>query len=151
MKLKYEVMEKLYDGNIRIENIFYMQLVTACDSLPDSFWEVFNDDRKDALSAIGLSHKDTSEYRDLKYGSELLDFLHDNKITGVLIQFATPVPRNFSFDTDGEFSHCSSGWGLTSWHFAYGETIDEVLAQAIKVQDQYFNECQERARGETKQ
>lgn len=150
MKLKYEVMENLYDGSIRIENIFYMQLVTACDSLPDSFWEVFDDDRENVLSAIGLVSKDISEYGNLETKDELLEFLYDHKASGVLILFVTPVPRNFSFDTDGEFSHCSSGWGLTSWHFAYGESIDEALAQAIKVQDQYFNECQERAREEAK-
>lgn len=148
MKIKHDVMESLFDGNIRIENVFIMQLISACDSMPDSFWDVFDDNHEEVLKAIGLSNANISDYDDLSTKSELLDFLHDKKMSGVLIQFATPVPRDFSFDDDGEFSSCSCSWGMTSWNFAYGKSIDEAINHAISIQGEYWNECLERAKAE---
>lgn len=144
MKLSNEVLEQLFDGNIRIEEVFHMQLVTCCDSLPDSFWGVFEDDHEGVLRAIGLDGVDTSEYGHLASRSELLDFLHNKGKTGVLIQFLTPCPQNLCFDSDGEFSSCSSSWGLATYRFAYGETFEEAVSDAIRVQDEYFEECVKR-------
>lgn len=141
MKIKHDVLESLFDGNIRVENVFIMQLISSCDSMPDSFWGVFDDNHEEVLKAIGLGNANTSDYDDLSTKSELLDFLHDKKVYGVLIQFATPIPRNFSFDDDGEFSSCSCSWGMTSWHFAHGKSIDAAIDNAISIQGKYWDEC----------
>lgn len=146
MNIKPRIMNELFDGNIRIENLFHMELVTACDSMPESFWEVFNDDHEEVLKAIGLRNKDISGYADLESKSELMDFLLDNKVTGFLIHFSTPVPRDFEFRDDGEFVCCSSGWGISTWSFAFGSTLEDALEQAIKVQQEYFDACVVKAR-----
>ncbi|MCE5165595.1 hypothetical protein [Plesiomonas sp. PI-19] len=57
------------------------------------------------------SNENISNYESLSTKSDLLDFIYDKNIAGVLIQFATPVPSNFSFYDDGEFSSCAPSWG----------------------------------------
>lgn len=37
MEINSDVIESLFNGNIRIENVFIMQLISACDSMLDSF------------------------------------------------------------------------------------------------------------------
>lgn len=148
MKLNKELMENLYEGSIRIENVFHMELVTACDSMPESFWEVFNSDHEDVLEVLGLRNKDISEYGDLESKSELLEFFHDCRLTGFLIHFSTPVPRNFLFGDDGEFRGCSSGWGISTWRFAFGLTLVDALNEAVKMQKKYFDLCIVEARKE---
>lgn len=148
MEINSDVIESLFNGNVRIENVFIMQLISACNSMPDSFWRVFNDKREEILKALGVSDTNISDYENLSTKSDLLDFLYDKNIAGVLIQFATPVPSNFSFYDDGEFSSCESSWGMTSWHFSYGESVDEAVNRAISAQDKYWSECLERAKSE---
>ncbi|MDA1379124.1 hypothetical protein PCI56_03670 [Plesiomonas shigelloides subsp. oncorhynchi] len=148
MEINSDAIKSLFNGNVRIENVFIMQLISACDSMPDSFWSVFNDNHEEILKALGLSDTNISDYDDLSTKSDLLDFLYEKNIAGVLIQFATPVPSDFSFYDDGEFSSCASSWGMTSWHFSYGETVNEAINRAISDQDKYWNECLEKAKAE---
>jgi hypothetical protein len=146
MKINSELLNELFDSNIRIENVFYMQLVTACDSMPDSFWEVLDDDPSEILDTLGLGGKDTSEYSDLNSKSETLEFLHDNRVSGVLLQFSTPVPKNFRLGEGGEFKSCSISWGMTTWNFVHADTIEEALTKAVEMKEQYFEKCLNEAR-----
>lgn len=139
MIIKKDTLEDLFDNNILIENIFYMQLVTACDSMPESFFDVFQNEPCDLLRAIGIA--DPSVGDDLTSESELLEFLHDKRVKGVLIHFSTPQPRNFSFNSSGEFSSCSISWGVCMNDFAYGQTLEEALESAVSLQDKYFSDC----------
>ncbi|MCY9861394.1 hypothetical protein OTK49_02535 [Vibrio coralliirubri] len=140
MNFNKTLISELFDNNIRIENVFYMQLLTACDSLPETFWEVFDQNSMDILSALGLKDKDTSEYSDLRAKSELSEFLHDNSVSGVLLNVATPVARNVTFDEDGEFSNCSSGWNWFTTDFVHADTIENALIKAQEWQKKTFDD-----------
>ncbi|KYN88870.1 hypothetical protein ATY37_14780 [Vibrio cidicii] len=146
MKFSPEVIEELFQRSIRIDNIFYMQLVTACDQLPESFWEVF-EDHGDILDLIGLADKNVADYSMLRTKSDLHEFLHDHnhRIHGVLIRFSHPVPRDFKFTGDGDFLSCSSGWGISTEHLAYGETLEDALVNAISIHEKHFEECMREA------
>ncbi|WP_367971630.1 hypothetical protein RJD38_14910 [Vibrio scophthalmi] len=148
MKINREILEQLFDCSIRIDHVFHMQLITACDSLPDSFWEVFEDNCADVFNALGLTEKLSQEY-DLESKSELLDFLHDQRVGGVLLQFSMPVPRNFHFNGEGEFRSCSSGWSISHWSMAHAETLEETLRKAIAYQESYFEQCIDKAKQES--
>ncbi len=139
MKFSPEIMEELFQNSIRIDNVFYMQLVTACDQLPEAFWEVF-EDHGDILDLIGLANKNVADYSMLRSKSDLLEFLHDHRKYGVLIHFSHPVPRDFKFK-GGDFFSCSSGWGISIDHLAYGETLEDALKQAICIYEKYFERC----------
>ncbi|ENM6044690.1 hypothetical protein AB8H57_002743 [Vibrio parahaemolyticus] len=147
MNISKKTMEALFDGNIRIENLFNMQLITACDSMPDSFWDVFDFNSQEVMETLGIS---CVGIPDLEDKSTLLEFLHDRRLSGFLIHFSMPVPRNFRFDENGQFSSCSSGWGWSICRFAFGSELNDALDQAIKIQEQYFEDCLSEARTELK-
>ncbi|EOW9224979.1 hypothetical protein ACN26P_003511 [Vibrio cholerae] len=144
MKFSYEIMEELFQRSIRIDNVFYMQLVTACDQLPEAFWEVF-EDHGDILDLIGLANKNVADYSMLRSKSDLLEFLHSHRKYGVLIHFSYPLPRDFKFTGDGDFLSCSSGWGISIEHLAYGETLEDALTKAISIHEEHFEECMREA------
>ncbi|MDA1379247.1 hypothetical protein PCI56_05985 [Plesiomonas shigelloides subsp. oncorhynchi] len=77
MEINSDAIKSLFNGNVRIENVFIMQLISACDSMPDSFWSVFNDNHEEILKALGLSDTNISDYDDLSTKSDLLDFLYE--------------------------------------------------------------------------
>ncbi|EJZ9093479.1 hypothetical protein OIX85_003890 [Vibrio parahaemolyticus] len=136
MKIKKALMDLLFEKNIRIENVFYMQLVRACDYLPESFWEVYDENSEEVMRAIGHD----SYASELFSQSELLEFLHAKNCSGVLVQFATPTPRNFQFTEGGDFISCSHSWGMATWSFAHGQTLDEALIKAITIRNDDFLE-----------
>ncbi|ANS86950.1 hypothetical protein VSVS12_03241 [Vibrio scophthalmi] len=141
MKINSEVMEQLFDASIRIEHVFHMQLVTACDSLPNAFWEEFDDNHTEILEALGFGSKESVGNYLLKSKGNLLDFLHDHKKHGVLIQFSTPIRDRFRFNDQGEFLSCSCSWSAYMSHFSYGQTLDEALRKAIAYQEEHFEQC----------
>lgn len=145
-KISY-LAKSLFDENIRIENVFILPFIYACDSMPDSFWDVFDENPTEFLESIGLNNANMSDYDDLLNKTDLLNFMHDRKISGFSIQFSTTVPTNFSFD-DGKFYSCDFSWGLTYENFAYGQSIDKAINHAIKIKRDYFNECIEKAKYE---
>lgn len=79
MEINSDVIKSLFNENIRIENVFIMQLISACDSMPDSFWNLFNDNHEDILKALGLTDANISDYDNLSTKGELIYFLYDKK------------------------------------------------------------------------
>lgn len=138
-----ETLSDLFDSDICIENVFYMQLVTACDTLPKSFLDVFEFDGDNVLKALGLNRSLMDQSDD-----ELLEFLHDKAPKGILIRFATPVPHDFSFNSAGDWCAHEGSWDC-SWSrrthlYAYGDSLEVALDNVFKVYHAYVNECAER-------
>lgn len=138
MKFEQSLLSDIFDANVRIENIFYMQLLTSCSSMPVPFWEIFDENPMVILSALGLKDKDLSDYSDLRNKDDLLEFLFDNSVSGVLLNVATPVMRDLSFNEDGEYTGCSIGWNWYSTDFVHADTIENALIKAKVWQKELF-------------
>ncbi len=139
MKIPPAIINDLFNNNIRVENTFVMEVVTACDSLPQTFWEAFESEPEEILNRLGLKQRFNPDGLEIKDKCDLLDFLHEQRARGVLVHFSTPVPIDIEFNAKGDFSTCSIGWNRTVQDFAYGHTIEEALANAVKQQDTYFD------------
>ncbi|PSV00435.1 hypothetical protein [Photobacterium kishitanii] len=141
-----EVMSALFDRNVKIEHVFFMKLITACDSCPESFWNVFDSNYETIPKMLGFGDADLSKYNSLEKPDDVLEFLHDMRATGVLIHFEVPIPVNIILDDKGEFSSCSSSWNFVSSHLAYGKTVEDAIGCALATQEKYFNDCIDEAR-----
>ncbi|HIF9333055.1 TPA: hypothetical protein ACX6RM_001301 [Photobacterium damselae] len=138
-----ETLSSLLNSSICIENVFYMQLVTACDKLPDSFLTMFKNDTESVLEALGLSGSLVTPYDD-----DLLQSFYDKAPKGVLIQFKTPVHRDFLFDDNGCWRSCDSSWNYRISLYAYGDSLAEALDNVIKAQNAFVAECVDREKKE---
>lgn len=143
--IKKETLSSLLNSSICIENVFYMQLVTTCSKLSESFLDVFEDDTDNVLKALGFSGS-------LVHENEVLVYLYDKAPKGVLIHFETPVHCDFLFDSNGDWQSHNSSWDC-SWSrrthlYAYGDSLEEALDNVFKVYHAYVNECAEREKKE---
>ena len=139
MNIDNEIIGTLNEELIRIENVFHMPLVTACDTAPDGLWDFFEDDREKVMSEMGF--QDIAIYEDIDDACELVEVLEEHKKGGVLVQFSTPVLREFELDNKGKISSCSFSWSYTHLNFAYGENLEESLRRAIYLQEKFIKRC----------
>lgn len=144
MEINAEIRSELFDSNICIENVFFMNLLTSSDILPDSFSRIFDLYYEDILSVLSLNENDLKKQEyNLKNKQDLLELLHSKKFNGVLLQFKMPVLREFNFTKNGDFSNCNCSWSCSTWRFVYEKTLYDAIKKTIKIQDDYFNECLE--------
>jgi len=140
MKINKEILSDLFDSGIRIDDVFHMELVTSCSQLQGSFWNALEDDQDEVLEALKLADKDISEYSDLRSESEAADFIHDNRVSGVLIKYSGTLPRDFSFNEHGEVQSYNASWNMSISSYVFADTLEEALRAAIKDREETVEE-----------
>ncbi|ELP6119440.1 hypothetical protein QTV43_000585 [Vibrio vulnificus] len=140
MKINKEILSELFDNSIKVDDVFHMVLVTSCGQLQDSFWEALESDQDEVLEALKLDKKDISEYSDLRHKDEAADFLHDNDVSGVLIKYSAPAPRDFSFNEHGEHQGFNASWSISISSYIFADTLEEALKAAIKHREELVEE-----------
>lgn len=145
MNFSQELLEQIFEHDIRVDNIFYPQLICVCDSysLPDSFDRMFDDLSDQLFDELCIEEED-----EIESIHDLQDWMMDNHLEGVILQFSVPAPHDFVLDENGEFLHCACSFGYTTMRITYEQTLEEALNEAIKWQDKFFYECLKKAKVE---
>ncbi len=131
--------------NIRINNVFFIKLLNTSGSVSDSFDDFYRSEHDEILNAMKIDRKANSDYK-LSKTSEFIEYVFDNDIDGVLLSFSTQIPNNFRFNDDGTFLSCSISWGNYNCCATHAQTLEDALNQAIKIQDELFNEYMAKAK-----
>ena len=77
---------------------------------------------------------------------EIEETLTQNGKLGWLVEFATPVPRDFY--ESGDSRGYSFSWGHYRLTWFYGETFEACCQQAITWQAEFIKACREKAEQE---
>lgn len=125
--------------NILINNVFFIELLNTCGNVSGSFDDFYRSEFEEVIKVMGIDSKARSEYN-LSCSSEFSEYVTENKIGGILLSFSTPKPYDFRLNENGEFLSCSLNWGNKYLHTVYAQTLEDALHQAIKIQEDVFNE-----------
>ena len=135
MTIKRETKNAMFDSTIRAEMIIHIGCQMIDDALPSYVRDVFNDCGDEVWEALGLSAPDEGESAN---ELELSDYLCDNRKQGYLVQFATPVPKNFN---EGQ-TMWSVSWGHFALGWVYGNSMQECCEKALEWRKTFIRECE---------
>ncbi|MDY0164638.1 hypothetical protein [Desulfobotulus sp.] len=126
--------------SLRAETIIHIGSMLAGE-WPESAKDAFSYDWDDVFLDLGLKNEaevglEWNEYE------EISQFLWDNGKSGFLVQFATPIPENFTAR-----GH-SGSWGYYTTKWIYAETYEDACAAAMKWQDEYIEKKRKQQHGE---
>lgn len=146
MNLSSANKNRIFENNIRVENIFCMPLMTACDSVPETFWKCVDDNFESVMDALGLTEalQETSLYGEVEKKEDLENLLHDHSRNGVLIEVQSPNLMNVDFDDNGNFKSASISWGFVGTYFAYGTDLNDAIEKAIALVEQSHNSAKKK-------
>lgn len=142
MNLISEISPKLFNNNICIENIFILPLVGSCDKLSESFRDAFDSHYKEFFKAYELNTDEIlKNYNQLKKDDDILELFSDYNFEGVMIEYTTPLPRNFVFtDKKDHYSSYSCGWGVSRVCVVIQPTFEEAINKVIQEQQNLVKE-----------
>ena len=129
-----QIADEFQGRSLRAEAIIHIGSMLA-DEWPDIAKDAFSDDWNEIWEALCLEDEVDDELEDeLEDGDygEISQFLCDNVIFGFLVQFATPIPEDFT-----AYGH-SGSWGYYTMKWIYAETYEAACAAAMKWQDEYI-------------
>jgi len=133
--MNLELISEMYDASVRAETIIHLGTMAwdeegASEILTDEF----ESDPEPLLEATGLD-------RDAIY--ELFEFseaLRDERKSGWLVKFSTPVPA--SFDARGNYSF---SWGYYTSKWMYGDDYEQLCREALQWQSDFVQRRRQKA------
>lgn len=131
--------------NIRINDVFFIKLLNTSGDVSSSFDDFYRSEYDEVLNALKIDAKANSDYK-FSETSEFLEYIVDNDTDGVLLSFSTQIPTNFRFNDEGTLLSCSVSWGHYNCCVTHAQTLEDALHQAIKIQDELFNEYMTKAK-----
>lgn len=153
-KFPRELVEQMFDKNVKFEAILHVPTLSVSDQVPKQF--------EDFLSSMDCNAADLIEkhpqfkkliesfleYTDRDWNEEhaqqLAIYCGDLEF---LILVDSSIPRNFEFNEKGEFRSCSiSGWYQQDWIFA--TDMKHAAEQAIKIAEEVRAQAEKKARKE---
>jgi hypothetical protein len=125
-----QIAEEFQGRSLRAEVIIHIGSMLA-DEWPESAKDAFSYDWDEVFLDLGLKNEaevglEWDEYE------EISEFLYNNGIFGFLVQFATPIPEDFT-----AYGH-SGSWGYYTMKWIYAETYEDACVAAMKWQDEYI-------------
>ncbi|ADU63425.1 MAG: hypothetical protein KUA35_10315 [Pseudodesulfovibrio sp.] len=137
-----EIRDLLADADLQMERVIILGLLDA-DRPEGDFLELLEDHTTNELAAMfglspeafGVVGEDCDEP-----GWAIL-----SRRFGYLLELMRPLPQCIAFDDDGEVI----GYAFTGFYkiiFAYGDTLPDAVAQAIRKSGQVYDEAVARAR-----
>jgi hypothetical protein len=151
-KFPRELVEQMFDQNVRFETILHVPTLSVSHSVPEQF--------EDFLSSLDCNAEDLiskhpkfkqliesfQEYTDRDWNEEhaqqLALYCGDLEF---LILIESSIPRNIEFDENGKFRSCSvGGWYQQDWIFA--TDMKSAAEQAIKISEEIYEREEQKAR-----
>ena len=133
------LLNRLNEENIRIDEVFHLDLITNCESAPVSFIDFMEDPDLlgKFLEIAGLSFGTIHELNSITYPADLLHLLLDNNINGVLVRYSTPYPTDIEVVNDTR--RFSYSWECTMNGIAYGHNLNAALTMLIEDKRKRFD------------
>ena len=131
-----KISSEFFDRSIRVETLIHIGTMCVSDSWPSVAQDAFEESNEDVWQAIGIEEP---HYSDADSWSEALI---DARKTGYLVQFATPIPRDF-YEDGFSFS-----WGFYTLEWIYAETLEEACVKAIAWQEEFIEKKRKEAEKE---
>jgi len=151
-KFPRELVEQMFDQNVRFETILHVPTLSVSHSVPEQF--------EDFLSSLDCNAEDLiskhpqfkqliesfQEYTDRDWNEEHAQQLaHYCGDLEFLILIESSIPRNIEFDEKGKFRSCSvGGWYQQDWIFA--TDMKSAAEQAIKISEEIYEREEQKAR-----
>ncbi|MCY1365043.1 hypothetical protein D9M69_518740 [compost metagenome] len=138
-----DLHEKLEEATVRMSQIILLAgMLNDGDALPDPLRDLLEeeDDKtlRECFPDMPAAMLDDRESEEL-FREDFACWAHQAGKLGFVIQFDRPVMR---YAADGRSAGYS--WGLYAQHWAYGDTLDEVVAKGLEWA--YKREASEKAK-----
>lgn len=128
------IISEFFDRSIRVEKLIHIGTMCMDEwAWPSIARDAFEDDAEDVWEALGL------EEPEIQDTSEWCEVLVDCRKVGFLIEFATPIPWEFSENS------WSSPWSCYHTKWIYGDTFEEACEKALEWQEEFIES--KRAKG----
>ena len=129
------LIELVFEHQIRAESIVHIATMMGHDSWPECAKEAFMEAEPEPVwEEIGIEPP-----YDLDDEGLVFEHLMDNRKTGYLVQFATPVPQDIEADC-----HRLS-WGLYTTKWIYAETYEKACEKALDWRQEFIDRKREKA------
>lgn len=121
-----EISQRLFDANVRIEEMFWLGGMSA--GVPSDFEDFVQDDLPEekqilaALPFLGAFLKDDGDAA----AEDILAECSFRRKLGFILQLATPIPRDFGKDPRSY----SFSWGHYATKWLYCETLNDLAPAA---------------------
>lgn len=124
-----ELATAMLEADLRAETVIHLASQVVDEALPREVQDAFEADLIEIAPLLGLDPTPVCE--DTR---ELSSSLSDIGKFGFLVRMATPVPRRMTA-TSYHFS-----WGCYQCRWFYGESLDDIYADALRWHTEYIAE-----------
>lgn len=127
-----QIISDFFDSSLRVEKVIHLGTMCMDDIWPTAAMDAFEDDAEEVWEALGSLAPDEASTE------EWGEALRCMRKLGFLVQFATPMPRDFSDDGGYSFS-----WGHYTTQWIYDDSFESACARALKWQEEFIKASRE--------